>query len=107
MANKEEVEANDSELGYGLPDVFQALRGDLLKAKQYLMDSDGDPIMKLAGAEVEIAFTVERRKKGESGLNLRAFGVGFGAEVGLEHGDSTVHRIKINLDSAGDFDVLE
>ncbi len=107
MSPSDSTPAAEKPEGYGLPEVFEALRHDLVAAQDKLRDEKRDPVMKLGGAEIELTFTLQRDTKGKGGVNLKVFGVGF--EAGGERGrtESAVHKIKIMLEpSADDTDVL-
>lgn len=90
-------DGNEVATGYGLPDIFEALRNDLLAAQERLQSSSSEPIMDLGETEVELAFTVEHAGKGKAGVNLKVFGVGFEAEGEKGITRSSVHRLKVTL----------
>ncbi|GAA3559790.1 hypothetical protein GCM10022419_045500 [Nonomuraea rosea] len=87
--------------GYALPEIFDALRADLIAARQKLLDANQEPIMELIGTEVELTFTLEHSGKGKAGVNLKVLGVGFeaGGEKGIAR--SAVHRLKVTLGPIG------
>jgi hypothetical protein len=106
MTSQDSAQPDDTP-GYGLPEIFEALRDDFVAAQRQLASTNGEPIMQLAETEVELAFTVEHSGKGKGGVNLKVFGVGF--EAGGEKGTtrSGVHRLTVKLSPAGIIDVLE
>jgi Trypsin-co-occurring domain 2 len=97
----------DESAGYGLAEIFEALRNDFVAAQRQLVNADREPIMQLGETEVELAFTVEHAGKGKGGVNLKVFGVGF--EAGGEKGTTraAVHRLMVKLSPAGIIDVLD
>lgn len=84
--------------GYGLPEVFRALRSDLDEAEQQLREQSSGPLMTLSSVEVEIQFTIERETAGKAGLNLKVLGVGFEGGGGTSSSELTTHRLLVRLD---------
>lgn len=96
----------DDQYGYGLPDVLTAMRRDFEEARRRLDEGDHEPLMLLAGAEVEIEFTIERQTQGGGGVNLKVFGVGFEAQAEKARNEGTAHRMKIVLSPVNDTGLL-
>ena len=80
---------------FGLGDVLDALRRDLLHAQSKA--KGGASGLFVQGAEVELAFTVSHGRDGKTGINLKVFGVGFDAGGRLASSSEMVHRIKLTL----------
>src|SRR5690349_20538864 len=88
--------------GYGLPAVFAALRHDFEAAQAQLLDQNQEPIMLLSDVEVELEFTVVHSTDVGGGLNLKVFGVGFGADGTRANSQGSSHRMTIKLTAAKD-----
>jgi hypothetical protein len=65
MTTSETSDLAEGTAGYGLPEVFEALRHDLTVAQQKLLNDKREPVMKLGGTEIELTFTLVKDKKGE------------------------------------------
>lgn len=82
----------------GLANVLRALRTELDAAQQQLADSAKEPLLFLKGAEVELAFTVEKSASGKGGVKFKVWGLSIGSDGEVARKSTVVHRIRIELE---------
>jgi hypothetical protein len=88
-------DGSNAEPTFGLDEMLQALRRDLVAANKTL--ADGTPILNVGEVEIEVAFTLERSTEKGGGVNFKVFGVGVEAGGKGATGRSYTNRVKITL----------
>lgn len=82
---------------YGLPQIFEALRSDLIASQEALRGADKKPIMQVTAAQIELTFTLDHSMKGGGGINLKFFGVGFEGKGETGRTEGRAHNLTVNL----------
>ncbi|MBV8528177.1 MAG: hypothetical protein JOZ75_07670 [Candidatus Dormibacteraeota bacterium] len=86
-----------AEASYGLPQIFSALRADLIASQDVLLGADRKPMLQVTEAQIELAFTLEHSLTGGGGINLKFFGVGFEGKGEKGRTEGTTHRLTLSL----------
>lgn len=86
----------------GLANVLRALRIELDAAQKNLAESGKEPLLFLKGAEVELAFTMEKSASGKGGIKFKVWGLEIGGDADVARKSTVVHRIKIDLEPGAD-----